>query len=604
MTRIRVNAVGLATVAFVAWMPELKFGMPELKFGMPELKFGPTYLSAQGGVVMGQRPGPRIGPRDNQAPQIGTGRLLGRVVGGDTGMPLRRAIVRLSGQDFREGRVASTDEEGRWELKDLPAGRYTLSASKGGYVQLQFGQRRPFEQGRPIELGDGQTLENVNFNLPRGSVIAGRIVDEFGEPVAEAMVAAMRYRYVSGRRRMVPAGRFAQTDDGGHFRIYGLPPGDYYLSGTLRQGPMIGFDNSDNVGGYAPTYYPGTGSAQQAERVSVGLGAEMSGVTFSLLPVKTVKVSGTVVDSTGRPMAGAFVMLREDVRTGDGNFMMTMMGGGNRVKDDGSFVVANVAPGDYVVEARPMMMGPGRRGEDEPEVAFTTLSVAGEDVTGVSLIGTNGTSIRGRVTLQPAAAASGVKPSEISVSAMAQDADAPMMFLGRESRDGVNDDWSFEVRAVQSPILLRTFRLPAGYTLKAVLVGGQDVTDRGIAFKPGEAVNGVEVVISASSSSLSGGVTDDDGKAVPDYAVVVYAEDREHWGFMSRHIKLARPDQQGAYQVKDLPAGRYLAVAVEAVETGEESDPAMLERLRPLATAFSIAEGEQRALNLKLVRAY
>ena len=597
MTRIRVNAVGLATVAFVAWMPELKFGMPELKFG-------PTYLSAQGGVVMGQRPGPRIGPRDNQAPQIGTGRLLGRVVGGDTGMPLRRAIVRLSGQDFREGRVASTDEEGRWELKDLPAGRYTLSASKGGYVQLQFGQRRPFEQGRPIELGDGQTLENVNFNLPRGSVIAGRIVDEFGEPVAEAMVAAMRYRYVSGRRRMVPAGRFAQTDDGGHFRIYGLPPGDYYLSATLRQGPMIGFDNSDNVGGYAPTYYPGTGSAQQAERVSVGLGAEMSGVTFSLLPVKTVKVSGTVVDSTGRPMAGAFVMLREDVRTGDGNFMMTMMGGGNRVKDDGSFVVANVAPGDYVVEARPMMMGPGRRGEDEPEVAFTTLSVAGEDVTGVSLIGTKGTSIRGRVTLQPAASANGVKPSEISVSAMAQDADAPMMFLGRESRDGVNDDWSFEVRAVQSPVLLRTFRLPSGYSLKAVLVGGQDVTDRGIAFKPGDAVNGVEVVISASSSSLSGGVTDDDGKAVPDYAVVVYAEDREHWGFMSRHIKLARPDQQGAYQVKDLPAGRYLAVAVEAVETGEESDPAMLERLRPLATAFSIAEGEQRALNLKLVRAY
>jgi protocatechuate 3,4-dioxygenase beta subunit len=596
MIRRRVIAVGLAAVALVAWMPEVTVEMPELKFG-------PTYLLAQGGVFMGQRPGPRIGPRDNQAPQVGTGRLRGRVVGGDTGMPLRRAIVRLSGQDFREGRVASTDEEGRWELKDLPAGRYTLSASKGGYVQLQFGQRRPFEQGRPIELGDGQTLENVNFNLPRGSVIAGRIVDEFGEPVAEAMVVAMRYRYINGRRRLVPAGRFAQTDDGGHFRIYGLPPGDYYLSATLREGPMLGFEVGDGITSYAPTYYPGTGSAQQAERISVGLGAEMSGVTFSLLPVKTVKVSGTAIDSTGRPMAGAFVMLREDVRMGEGGMMM-MMGGGNRVKDDGTFLLTNIAPGDYVVEVRQMMMGPGRRGGDEPEVAFTTLSVGSEDVTGVSLIGTRGTSIRGRVTLQPAAAASGVKPSEISVSAMAQDADAPMMFLGRESRDGVNDDWSFEVRAVQSPVLLRTFRLPAGYTLKAVLVGGQDVTDRGIAFKTGEPVTGVEIVVSASGSSLSGGVTDDAGQPVPDYAVVVYAEDREHWGFMSRHIKLARPDQQGAYQVKDLPAGRYLAVAVEAMETGEESDPAMLERLRPLATAFSLGEGEQRALNLKLVRAY
>lgn len=565
---------------------------------------GPPSLSAQGGVSMGQRPGPRIGPRDNQAPQVGTARLRGRVVGGDSGMPLRRAIVRLSGQEFREGRVASTDEEGRWELKDLPAGRYSLSASKGGYVQLQFGQRRPFEQGRPIELLDGQTLENVNFNLPRGSVIAGRIVDEFGEPIAEAMVAAMRYRYVSGRRRMVPAGRFAQTDDGGHFRIYGLPPGDYYLSATLRQGGMIGFESSDGVTSYAPTYYPGTGSAQHAERVSVGLGAEMSGVTFSLLPVKTVRVSGTAVDSAGRPMAGAFVMLREDMRMGEGGMMMMAMGGGNRVRDDGSFVVANVAPGDYVVEARQMMMGPGRRGGDDQEAAFTTLSVGSEDVSGVSLVGMKATPIRGRVTLQPASAVTGVKPSEISINAMAQDADAPMVFMGREMRDGLDDDWTFEVRAVQSPVLLRTFRLPAGYSLKAVLVGGQDVTDRGLAFKPGEPVTGVEVVISASSSSLSGSVTDDYGRAVPDYAVIAFAEDHERWGFMSRHIRLARPDQQGAYQIKDLPAGRYLAVAVEAVENGEESDPALLERLRPLGTAFSIGEGEQRGLNLRLMRAY
>ena len=117
--------------------------------------------------IQGQRPmGPRTGPRDNQAPQTGTARLRGRVVGGESGQALRRAIVRLQGQEFREGRVASTDEDGRWEIKDLPAGRYNLTASKGGYVQLNYGQRRPFERGRPLELADGQTLENVNFNLP------------------------------------------------------------------------------------------------------------------------------------------------------------------------------------------------------------------------------------------------------------------------------------------------------------------------------------------------------------------------------------------------------------------------------------------------------
>ena len=98
--------------------------------------------------IEGQRPMGRTGPRDNQAPQTGTARLRGRVVGGESGQALRRAVVRLNGQEFREGRVASTDEEGRWEIKDLPAGRYNLSASKGGYVQLNYGQRRPFERGR------------------------------------------------------------------------------------------------------------------------------------------------------------------------------------------------------------------------------------------------------------------------------------------------------------------------------------------------------------------------------------------------------------------------------------------------------------------------
>src|SRR4029453_13504261 len=67
--------------------------------------------------IQGQRPmGPRTGPRDSRAPQTGPGRLRGRVVGGESGQPLRRAIVRLQGQEFREGRVASSDEEGRWEI--------------------------------------------------------------------------------------------------------------------------------------------------------------------------------------------------------------------------------------------------------------------------------------------------------------------------------------------------------------------------------------------------------------------------------------------------------------------------------------------------------
>ena len=135
-----------------------------------------------------------------------------------------------------KSRVATTDQQGRFEIKELPAGRYTMTASKGGFVSLQYGQRRPSESGTPIELGDGQTIDKIAIALPRGSVLGGRITDEFGEPVANASVSAWRYGYAGGARRMMPAGQNSRdtTDDQGQFRLFGLPPGDYYVSATLR----------------------------------------------------------------------------------------------------------------------------------------------------------------------------------------------------------------------------------------------------------------------------------------------------------------------------------------------------------------------------------
>jgi len=70
--------------------------------------------------------------RDVQQPRSGTARIKGRVTAADTGTPLRRVGLRLSGRDFREGQLAQTDAEGRYEFRALPAGRFTLSASKAG----------------------------------------------------------------------------------------------------------------------------------------------------------------------------------------------------------------------------------------------------------------------------------------------------------------------------------------------------------------------------------------------------------------------------------------------------------------------------------------
>ena len=170
----------------------------------------------------------RAQPLRADAPR-GTSVLRGQIMAADTGAAIRRAQVRVNSPDARESRVATTDQQGRFEIKQLPAGRYTITASKGGFVALQYGQRRPSESGTPIELGDGQTIDKIAIALPRGSVLGGRITDEFGEPVANASVSAWRYGFVGGARRMMPAGQNSRdtTDDQGQFRLFGWPPGDY-----------------------------------------------------------------------------------------------------------------------------------------------------------------------------------------------------------------------------------------------------------------------------------------------------------------------------------------------------------------------------------------
>ena len=82
-------------------------------------------------------------------------------------------------------------------------GRYTVTASKGSYVGLGYGQQRPTDLTKPIVILDNQLVEKMDLMLPRGSVIAGRILDEFGEPVSDVQVAAQQYQTIQGQRGAV-----------------------------------------------------------------------------------------------------------------------------------------------------------------------------------------------------------------------------------------------------------------------------------------------------------------------------------------------------------------------------------------------------------------
>ena len=145
-------------------------------------------------------------PRDNVPAPTGTARISGRVVAADTGSPIRRAQININSREAQFNRSVTTDSEGRYELASLPAGRYRLFVDKAGYVALEYGQARPFEAGKPLDIADGQALEKIDFSLPRGSAITGRITDEFGDPITDVQVQALRYQFLNGERQLVNAG--------------------------------------------------------------------------------------------------------------------------------------------------------------------------------------------------------------------------------------------------------------------------------------------------------------------------------------------------------------------------------------------------------------
>ena len=134
----------------------------------------------------------------------------------------------------------------------------------------QFGQRRPGDPGTPIDLGDGQTAEKVNFVLSRGGVISGVMVDDGGEPIAGTQVAADALSVHPGKRGVScprrSEGSTDRTDDQGGFRLYGLPPGEYFVSANNRNNmirSVPGMTNTESDG-FAPTYYPGTPNVNEA----------------------------------------------------------------------------------------------------------------------------------------------------------------------------------------------------------------------------------------------------------------------------------------------------------------------------------------------------
>ena len=163
----------------------------------------------------------------------------------------------------------------------------------------------------------------------------------------------------------------------------------------------------------------------------------------------------------------------------------------------------------------------------------------------------------------------------------------------------MNDDWTFAIHNLRGSWVFRADVQSADWTLKRITLDAKDVTDTPITFTDKD-VEGLEVTLTARNASVSGSVTDANGRPTGRYTIVVFAADRSRWTFPSRFLAVGRPNQNGQYKVTGLPPESYLIVAVATIQGSEWQDPEFLEALRPFAQSITVTEGDAKTLDLKL----
>jgi hypothetical protein len=566
---------------------------------------------AAGGRGRGGAPPPdAVRPARGRSMTNGTASIRGRVINATTGSAVRRAAITatyVNEQNGRSegGRSGQTDDNGAFEIRDMPAGRWTLRASKTGFIDQQFGQRSAFAETDPIVLADGQRFV-ADFRLARGGAISGRIIDEFGDPVAGANVSALRIQTTAQGIRTTRAGTTVPSDDTGAYRVYGLPPGQYYVSAndprarivvslfeavlteavqaevsSIQSSFGVSRDVARESASYAPTYYPGTASRADAQRISLNASEEQSGINITIVPVRAARITGRVTGSNGAPLQAAISLVGQWGQTFNAG------GGRNGSGGDGSFTLNNIPPGSY----RLNVLGPSV-GTAPPEVASMPLVVDGNDILGLTLVTGSGGTVQGSLTSD-----NGTKLPAARIRVIAEPVErGPATFMPRAE---VNANGSFELEGLLGIYTLRFEALPAGWTIKGVTANGVDVADTAVEFRAGDRIS-MRVELTDRVSQVTGTVRSD--RPVTSATVVIFADDPSKWTGASRFVKTARLSN-GQFTVSALPPHpRYLAIAVDYVEPGESQTVEFLQRARAAASAtFGLAAGEQRVIDLPLI---
>ena len=594
----------------------------------------------------------------------GTAVIAGRVVGGDqAASPIRRAIVTVAGGSPHVSRSAITDDDGRFAIGSLPAGRMTIAVVKRGFVPGAYGAQRPGRPGTPVQLTAGQTLD-TSIRLFRAGVVTGRLTDEHGDPMPGARVFA-----IEARRPAPPEPTGSNpgvlTDDRGVFRIFDLAPGEYLIVATATASVMGDLTRrsaaqTDAVlaglqarasgrtmsaaapaaalalATLAPVFFPGTPVMAGATRVAVGAGDVRDGLDFSMPIVPVTTIEGTVVSGEG-PLPASLEMsilpasaLRFFALGGANPQLVTPPG------PDGRFKYTGIVPGRYTIIVRANRAAPAATGRGgggaggatpapatgrgpsgraiDTMYALESFDVSGQPVSGLTLRLERGSRVSGRVMFDAAAQPAPADLTAIRMTllpGLTGDTSGVSNVMGTSigNRFGpgapvpLQPDGRFDfVGLAPGPYRVTVVVPPAvgRWWFRSARVGAVDVLDTPLELTPGVDVENVVLTFTDRRTELTGTLQTAGGLPAPEYFVIAMPADPAMRTERSRRVQSTRPATDGRFTFVELPPGDYLLVAMTDVEPDEWQQPEFLNGIASAGVRVTINEGARTEQDLRI----
>jgi hypothetical protein len=507
----------------------------------------------------------------------------GSVVNKISGTPVKRAHVliaklpngTLNTQDSSQT-YTDTDASGHYSAR-LPAGQYRIWVEHPGFSRLNYGASSSAGLGKVLTLAPGQELHDASFRISPLSAIAGRVLDEEGDPIQGAGVQVLKFSYATGQRMLLSVSG-TSSNDRGEYRAFGLPAGRYFLlvsqpgappSKPLHRGMLV----ADAQDFFAPLYYPGVLDFSEATPLVLAEGADALDVDMRLRRIPVFTLHGRLLSPA--EIAESQIQVTLSPRdAGAGSAINRATAALDRLS--GRFEFHNVAPGSYILAALQFYRGHALSGRFPIEV-----SSAGHPEE-IALPVTAGTDLMGTVELD------GAGPEMLRGARVAL-TESEGLAVGPQPSAHVDSGGAFRLAAVTPGVWeISISPLPNGVWIKEILFEGREIPT-GTVELTGPARGSLRIVLSSNGARLSGTASRDGQASRATIVLVPAAPELRAW---PGNYSAALADDQGNFAFGGVRPGSYKLFAFDDIEPYAWLDPDFLKSVEAWGQDVALGEGE------------